>query len=126
MASSILATSTTPSVGLLLRGPSTTKQQRARRAATVTRGAAAGGGGGVEASTDGKHEAAAMAALDNCVTASNLNVGDKYKARGRVVGGGAAKETKPRKPARITFSSFPLPPLKHPLGSPRVSSIGCV
>lgn len=72
-----LASIATPSAGSSRPRGSSTKRW-ARATTVVTRGAA--GGAGVEASTDGKHKDAAMAALDNCVTSSNLSVGDKYEA----------------------------------------------
>ena len=72
---SVLTSISIPSAGLFRPGASSTKP-RPRRA-TLLRVAA--DGAAVEAATDGKHEAAAMSALDNCVTSSSLSFGDKYE-----------------------------------------------
>lgn len=75
MASSLASSIAAPSAGVFR--PRVGKPSQ-RAAAVVTRVAA--DGAGVEASTDGKHKDACMAMLDNCVTSSNLSVGEKYEA----------------------------------------------
>jgi len=86
MASPSLATVANPTTALFrprssAPSPSCSVSSRLVRAPSVVTRAqsAAASGNEVEASTDGKHHASAMAALDNCVTSSNLSFGTKYE-----------------------------------------------
>jgi len=79
--SSLASLAPAPAAALRARAPSSTR--RATRGGVVSGSSSADAGAAVQSATDGKHAAAALAAIDNCVTSSNLRVGTKYEGKVR-------------------------------------------